>query len=353
VLFGAGQFGRWALGRLRKAGVEPLCFSDNNDSRWGSRVDGVAVLSPSDAVRQLGQTACFIVTIYNGSSARRQLREMGCSNVLPAALLFWKYPGELMPDLGIDAPERLAENAEQIRHCFSLLADEQSRQELCDQIAWRYWMEPEYLPLPPNQHELYFPSDLVTESETEVLVDCGAFDGDSIRSFTRRGQSFLHLYALEPDAANLSGLHASLSKSPEEIREKVTIWPFALGDKDEQVYFVETHDVSSKVSTSSEGIAIESRKLDSLPWTHRPTYIKMDIEGSEPVALAGGAELLKTELPVLAICLYHRTEHLWQIPNLIHSLAPTYSLYLRRYAEDCWEQVCYAVPRHRSNTPQS
>jgi FkbM family methyltransferase len=349
VLFGTGQLGQWVLGRLRKAGVEPCCFSDNNPARWGSRVHGIEVLSPSDAVQQFGQTASFIVTIYNGSAARRQLGKMGCTRVLPVPLLFWKYPGEFMPDLGIDAPERLVEQVEQIRRCYSLLSDDPSRRELCDQIEWRYWMKPEYLPLPANQGELYFPSDLVKEIEQEVLVDCGAFDGDSIRSFMRRGQSFRHLYALEPDAANLAGLRASLDNLPDALRERITVWPYAVGDKDESVSFVETHDVASKVSSSNEGIAMESRRLDSLPWQSKPTYIKMDIEGSEPVALAGGAELLKNEMPVLAICLYHRTEHLWQIPNLIHSLAPEYSLYLRRYAEDCWEQVCYAVPPSRTS----
>lgn len=348
VLFGTGQFGQWVLGRLRKAGVEPCCFCDNNPARWGSVLHGVAVLSPADAVQRFGQTAAFAVTIYNGSAARKQLREMGCRQVLPAPLLFWKYPGEFMPDLGIDAPERLVEGEEQIRECFVLLADERSRQELCDQMEWRYWMRPEYLPLPENHGELYFPSDLVADTDEEVQVDCGAFDGDSIRSFVRRGKSFRHLYALEPDAANLAGLAASLKGLPDGLREKVTVWPYAVGDKDETVRFVESHDVSSKVSSSGEGTAIESRKLDSLPWSFRPTYIKMDIEGSEPNALAGGAELLKREMPVLAICLYHRTEHLWQIPSLIHALAPGYSLYLRRYAEDCWEQVCYAVPPSRT-----
>jgi FkbM family methyltransferase len=349
VLFGAGEFGKWTLARLRKAGVEPLCFTDNNETRWGSRVQGVEVLSPSDAVRRFANRACFIVTIYNGSAARKQLREKGCSWVLPAALLFWKYPAEFMPDLGIDAPERLVEQSEQIRKCFSILSDDQSRQELCDQIEWRYWMRPEFLPPTSGMDELYFPSDLVANNDEEVLVDCGAFDGDTIRSFMRKEKYFRHFYALEPDAANLTALRSSISNLPIQTRERVTVWPYAVGDKDEQVNFVETHDVTSKVSTGDVGVVIESRKMDSLPWQFKPTYIKMDIEGSEPVALAGAAELLKHELPVLAICLYHRTEHLWQIPNLIHSLAPPYSLYLRRHAEDCWEQVCYAVPPSRLN----
>ena len=347
VLFGAGNFGQWILARLRLAGVEPLCFVDNNQSRWGTRVHGVVVLSPSDAVQKYGQSSLFAVAIFNGSTARKQLRDMGCRHVISAALLFWKYPDEFMPDLGIDAPERVVEQEAQIRECYALLSDDESRNELCYQIQWRYWMDPEYLPLPANHGELYFPSDVVKKVEDEVLVDCGAFDGDTLRSFTKLGRSFRHMYLLEPDSVNLAGVGATVKALQDGAQEKVTVWPYAVGDKDGEVRFVETHDVSAKMSSTKEGIAIECRRLDSLPWQFKPTYIKMDIEGAEPAALAGAAELIKGELPVLAICLYHRTEHLWQIPNLIHSIAPEYSLYIRRYAEDCWELVCYAVPPGR------
>jgi len=348
VLFGSGQLGQWVLGRLRKVGIEPLCFSDNNQQRWGSRVSGVEVLRPEDAIRRFGQTACFVVTIYNGSAARKQLREMGCGCVLPIAPLFWKHGSEFMPELGLDSPEPVAEQQDQIRQCFAVLADDASRQEFCDQLEWRYWMKPEYLPLPSNIGEMYFPDDLVKDSADEVFVDCGAYDGDSIRSFVRRGRSFRHAYALEPDTANLDKLHVSMASFPDGVRQKITALPYAAGDKDEEIRFVEGLEVSSKVSSSNEGTAVQSRRLDSLAWEHQPTFIKMDIEGWEPHALAGATQLLKREMPVLAICLYHRSEHLWQIPNQIHSIAPGYSLHIRRYAEDNWEIVCYAVPPRRT-----
>jgi FkbM family methyltransferase len=347
VLFGTGQFGQWTLERLGRAGVEPCCFSDNNAARWGSRVQGIEVVAPAEAVARYGGSASFVVAIYNGSTVRRQLRELGCTHVLPAAALFWKYPLQFMPDLGIDAPERIVEQEAQIWECFLLLSDEASRHELCDQLEWRYWLRPEFLPLPQNAGELYFPDDLVSANEEEVFVDCGAFDGDSIRSFLRRGRRFRHLYALEPDAANRRALQNFLAQQPAVVRDGVTVLPYAVSDRDGTLSFSASGNVSSQVSAQGDGVTLECRKLHSLPWSHQPTYIKMDIEGSEPEALAGGGELLRNSMPVLAICLYHRTEHLWQIPVLIHSLAPEYALFLRRYAEDCWEQVCYAVPRHR------
>jgi len=347
ALFGAGEFGQLVLRRLRTVGVEPCCFSDNNRSVWNTTVNGVEVISPAVAVERYGQTASFVVTVFNGSSAIRQLTEMGCKRVLPATPLFWKYSAEFMPDLGIGEPERIVEDEEHIRQCFTLFADDTSRKELCDQISWRYWMEPQYLPLPQNSGEIYFPTDLVKDNDTEVFVDCGAYDGDSIRSFLRRGHSFSHWYALEPDAQNRALLSNFIATLPADLQQKLTVWPYAAGNMDGQVSFVATGDVASKVSSSKTGLSIESRKLDSLPLRFTPTYIKMDIEGAEPDALAGAVNLLRSAQPVLAICLYHRLEHLWQIPNLIHCLSPGYSIFLRRYAEDGWEQVCYAVPQGR------
>ena len=208
-------------------------------------------------------------------------------------------------------------------------------------------MEPEFLPLPENSGEIYFPPDLVKDSDEEVFVDCGAFDGDSIRSFLRRGRTFAHLYALEPDAHSRDLLNKSVAALPGDLGQKITVLPYATGAVDGQVTFAATADVASRVSASGTGVSIEQRKLDSLEWKFTPTYIKMDIEASEPQALAGAANCFAGRKPVLAICLYHRLEHLWEIPNLIHSLAPGYSIFLRRYAEDSWEQVCYAVPQSR------
>ncbi len=347
VLFGAGQFGQIVLDRLRKAGVTPCCFSDNNRNSWGKQVNGMEVLSPETVVERYGRKAVFVVTIFNGSAARGQLRRMGCERVVSATPLFWKYPAYFMPDMGIGEPERIVEEEDQIRQCFAILSDEASRQELCNQISWRYWMDPEFLPLPENVGEIYFPSDLVKDTAEEVFVDCGAFDGDSIRSFLRRGKSFSHLYALEPDDQNRALLSKSMAALADGLQEKVTVWPYAAGNLDGHVTFAAAGDVASRVSSADTSIRVEAHRLDSLVWRFEPTYLKMDIEGAEPDALAGAASLLRNAQPVLAICLYHRLEHLWQIPNLIHRLVPDYSMFVRRYAEDGWEQVCYAVPRGR------
>jgi len=49
----------------------------------------------------------------------------------------------------------------------------------------------------------------------------------------------------------------------------------------------------------------------------------------------------------MAVCAYHKCDHLWTIPQLLKAANPDYKIYLRRYAEDCWETVYYAVPPER------
>jgi hypothetical protein len=79
----------------------------------------------------------------------------------------------------------------------------------------------------------------------------------------------------------------------------------------------------------------------------------MDIEGAELEALWGARRILEENSPVLAICAYHTSDHLWQIPLLIHAIQPDYRLFFRRYAEGAFEIVWYAVPPERVATLHS
>ena len=346
VLFGAGPLGKGVCEGLRQAGVEPLAFADNNPQRWGTEVKGLRVLSPADTMKQYGNSACFVVTIYNGSPVRQQLKDLGCERVVPFPALFWKHSEVFTPTSGIDLPHRMRDEIPSIKDCYALLHDDASRRELIQQISWRYWLDYDLLSpgLPPQ--DTYFPLDLFTPLPEEVFVDCGSFDGDSIRSFVSHWNGrFLHAFAFEPDPAN----RQALGKTVRDLRieDRVSTMPFAVGDYDGPASFTFTSSASSHLDHEASHATVECRRLDSIQWSASPTFIKMDIESAEPLALRGAKELLNRCQPILAICTYHRSTHLWEIPSLIHSIAPDYRIFLRRYAEECWEGVCYAIPQNR------
>ena len=341
VLFGSGELGRITLAGLRKIGMEPLAFADNNPGLWGREVNGVPVLSPEDAALRFAGKAVFVVTIYTSSSPRNQMIDLG---VAPISFpeLAWAYT-TLLPHGAVDLPDTIIKNATEVLSAGRLWDDDISRNEYLGQLKWRTTLDLGTLPehLPPG--EIYSLDDMVDLRPDEDYVDCGAYDGDTINEFIKRnGGTFGSIMGIEPDPSNFERLMSYVSKLPEEQRMKVTGWNIAVGAHRETVKFNATGSAMS--SLGKGGGTVQCFTLDELLEDSRPTYIKMDIEGAELDALRGATNTIRDHLPVLAICTYHLPTDMWRIPLAIKTMSDDYRFFLRRYSDECWETVCYAVP---------
>lgn len=349
VIFGCGHLGRWTLDGATGAGLNVLAFADNRQQNWGTRIAGVEVMSPQEAVRRYNEEAFFVVAIYNGSAPRKQLAELNCKRVVPYPLFFWQFSQHMPFEDRLELPNRVLANPAAIEAGYAVLGDEKSRREFTAQLRWRCWLDYDCLPQPDPPDEMYYAPDLVRLGQEEVLADCGAFDGDSIRMFLDRVDGrFRYIYAIEPDAKNRAALDQYLSSLPDDVAHRISVLPFGLSDRDEVVSFDASGTVGSRVVAEAGSESIQCRRLDDILDGSQPTLIKMDIEGAEPRAILGAAATISSSRPVLAICAYHKCEHLWTLPALIHDALPEYRIFLRRYAEDCWETVYYAIPPERS-----
>jgi FkbM family methyltransferase len=193
----------------------------------------------------------------------------------------------------------------------------------------------------------YFPRDLYRYLADEVLVDCGAFDGDTLRRFLRtRGDAFRRVHACEPDPGNRARLEQWRAGLPPATREKITIEPYALGAMKAKASFEATGTVAAG-TISAGGLEVDVAMIDDLTAAAAPTLIKMDVEGGELEALEGARTSIAAHTPVLAVCVYHTSDHLWRVPLKIAALSDRYSFHLRAHAEDCWDVSCYAVPTDR------
>lgn len=351
VLFGAGGLGRRALAGLRYQGIQPVAFSDNNPKLWSTQIDGLQVLSPAQAALRFGKTAVFVITIWGAlaqdrmSDRERQLRSLGCDKVVPFGFLFWKYPEYVLPHYGADVPHKVLEQRSRVVQAFDLWADENSRREYFAQLRWRLFLDFEGLPA-AERETIYFPRDLFGLHPDEVFVDCGAFNGDTIRLFLKRSSSsFQKIVALEPDPVNFARLRQSVESLPTEVRKRIDLHCAAVGAVKGRVQFSAEGGPSSFVGSGD--LQVEAVRLDDLLNGTPASFIKMDIEGAELDALMGASAVIRRSEPLLAISCYHRQDHLWKIPLLIHTLNPNYRLFLRAHDVEMWDLVCYGIPRSR------
>ena len=150
-------------------------------------------------------------------------------------------------------------------------------------------LDSEKLPQPCPAGDTYFPEDLVARREDEVFVDCGAFDGDSVRAFIERREGrFKTIVPLEPDPKNFEALSRYIESLPPGMRTRFVPTALAAGSHAGVVSFDSQGDMSSTV-TAIGALTLNCARLDDVLAEHPPTYIKMDIEGAELDALEGGA----------------------------------------------------------------
>ncbi len=190
-----------------------------------------------------------------------------------------------------------------------------------------------------SQNTQYFDKDLITLSDKEVFVDCGAYDGDTILSFIDNLKSndvCFHVYAFEADSGNIEKLKSNIKDLM-----NVEIIPKGVYDKPGTLFF--NNDGTTGAHVSDGGEKIEVTSIDEVVKDNNVTFIKMDIEGSELKALKGAEKTIKRCRPKLAICVYHKIEDLITIPQYIQSLNSDYKLYFRNYLDVSLESVLYAI----------
>jgi FkbM family methyltransferase len=248
--------------------------------------------------------------------------------------------------LSIDAPGTALLESSSILDCLKVWGEERSAREYVSQIGW-HLLEPVALEPPMPAADTYFPRDLIELAPNESIVDCGAFIGDTIRAVLERvGDRFKEVLALEPDPGNFAELNAFVAELPAHIRGKIQTARVAVHSERANLRFGSAAGAASSLLAPGD-VEVDAVSLDELLADRSPTFVKMDIEGAEPDAIAGAVATLRQKTPALAVCLYHRRDHLWRLPLAIRMANPAYRFHLRRYSDDCWETVCYAVGPHR------
>lgn len=350
VIFGAGSMGHRSLLALASIGVHPLAVCDNNPDLWGMRIAGVPVLSPAAAALRFGKDAVFFIAVRNELHFHRstveQLVRLGCRHISSVDCITWRFPENFFPFLFYDLPHKVYAQAEQVLLAAELWEDEASRAEYLAQVRLRTLGDPSGLSRPAAK-DSYFLDGIFELKPGDVFVDCGAFDGDTIRDVVERQPGFGSVEAVEADTLSFARLAGYVATTDPAIRSRIRLHHCAVGAQRGRVRFEDSGKVDSKVSDIGETV-VDLVPLDAMFASKRISMLKMDIEGGEFNALLGARNVIRRDRPILAVCVYHLQNDLWRLPLFMRALVPDYRMYLKAYRGDGIQTVAYAVPPERT-----
>lgn len=174
----------------------------------------------------------------------------------------------------------------------------------------------------------YFDLDIVKCDKNEVVVDAGAFIGDTVIDYINNYgiQNYKKIYCYDITQSNIEALKINLKNYP-----NIICYNKALSNNQEPLYISQNSiSTSANMVTQNGSEKIESSTLD-IDIKEPITLIKMDIEGYEKKALEGAKNHITNDKPKLLISVYHNHEDLWKIPKIIREYNKDYKFYLRCY----------------------
>ncbi len=329
VLFGAGDCGHVVYGILHHVNIPVHCFCDNV---LGGQVDGqtgLAIVKPEYLKDRSDELTILVCAV------EEEVYSAICQQAV--ALGFDRAQIHIMREYySRPSVSYLENNIQKYRNAYRLLEDEFSRKVFLARMKKVYLMGDISEVVSPYTEE-YFDENVILTDE-EVFIDCGGFDGDTAVKFIERcGGKYRDIIIFEPELCKKAAIEKNMSGYP------YTLYQAGVWSEKTKLYFDAQETVGSHVSEIESDYMIDVMALDETVYDKKPTFIKMDIEGSEQEALRGCKRIIRDFRPKLAVCVYHRPDDLYEIPALIKDMNPKYRLYLRQYSNSRHETVLYAI----------
>ncbi len=348
ILYGAGSVGRDVYALLTQHGWAVRCILDRR-ARPGARWDTTPIYLPDDnpLTAEERMTLPAIISIFNWDAnipqIARSLVDLGHGPCISFVDLHARFAAELGDRFWLTRRDFCDEHADDIAETAALWADEASQQLYAALLRFRLTGDYAALPPPETEQAQYFARDIPGWPPVPLrLVDCGAYYGDTLAALAESDLPVEAIAAFEPDLANFRRLAAQARTYKPMPSGGLALWPCGVAAQTGLFAFASGQGTGSSLTAWGDTMIPCVALDDALPG-FRPNLIKMDIEGAELDALQGAESLIHQHRPGLAICVYHRPGHLWEIPQQIARWRLGYRFYLRAYALNGFEVVSYAV----------
>ncbi|TCL36130.1 FkbM family methyltransferase [Anaerospora hongkongensis] len=345
VLYGAGAFGSENLALFRKYGVNPVAFLDQK-AEPGSLKEGIPVYHPDDAALSPAfRENCTIyisITIPKRIMAaiKESLFEWGYSDCrvvqsVTARQIQFEHNSDENP-----GNDYVTMHKEQILHALTLMSDEESCKTYVSSIRAHLLRDYENC-VETDFPVQYFNAGVPLKRGFSSFVDCGAYNGDSLKSILQYCDHLETYVGFEPIVPNFSALSYEADQLGTAVK-RAYLFPCGVAEQTGSARFTIAAS-SSSMTDSGSGEVLPLVRIDDVIKRVPVTFLKMDIEGAELSALRGASTLIMTQAPDLAISVYHYANHYWEIPCLIESMNSGYRFFLRAHTPATLETVLYCI----------
>ena len=181
------------------------------------------------------------------------------------------------PTFGMQNAEKyFTTHQKEVETIAALLADDVSREIYYAAIQYRKTHHPKDRPF-CSKKDQYFVKDIVPLSKEEVFIDCGAYDGDTMKEFTKAtGGCYNHIVCFEP----VEAYHERLVKRG--AGKNVTAIRAGVYKASTTLQFNAEEGKGSAITSAQNehSISVPVRAIDDVAECQNATFIKMDVEGA-------------------------------------------------------------------------
>lgn len=330
-IWGAGDTAtlyQQGLGRLEKEGFYIEGYVDRDLRKQGKIIGNKTIYAP-DILKDKKDVCVLICSIR--ADVLRAVKE---------ELTSWNAENYFLDEV------ILKFHAQEVLACYDLLSDEISKEVYASIVMQRITAERGDYPVDHARDYFYF-ADFGEPNEDEVLVDCGAYIGDTIADYCKvKHGIFKKIISLEGDVINFRRLESNVEQLKEKYQldsGRIELHNCAVSDKMGTVNFSryeENDGIGSKITDDKAEGDCQMICLDE--YIKEPyTFLKADIESFEYRMLCGAKRGIRTYQPRMSICIYHSAIDLYSIPLLIKEILPEYHFAVRHHADDLTGTVLY------------
>lgn len=327
----------WGAGYACPATIECLGAEringvfDNDSEKWGKQIKGIPVLSPDEEIARFVEDSAFVISA-NGYEYEIAQGIIG-RGISPDRIFC--ATNKITEECRY-RPDIIEEHWDQINDVCCRLADRESKEFYMRFIEACYTRNPLLFRDNPRCKKAYeYKTDLaaVGVKEGDIILDCGAYDGDTARIFLQKTNNNCIVHCFEPVVENCNEIQRWIEK---DNLKNVFAHNVGVGELPHKDFVYSTEAVTMMGAVGDNRFNAENpvvseiqvEALDNMAANLDVSYIKMDIEGAEMSALRGAKSVIAKCRPQMLLSGYHRITDMWEIPEFIYQLVPDYKVFL-------------------------